>query len=1065
MQDATNDPLTQEERERIRLIRLGNLQAAQNAQPKQETLQSTASTSVSVSSTSLSSSPTTLRPTTLAKPVNAVKSDQVSPKPASPLTPKQPALTFEAWQNEALSRILLVSLNENAPAPMLFLSDLAQELAKEKEPLAISQASLDRVLVGRMSVDPNETSDDHLLDRGQLRFTLFDYLLDCWKRLETVKLQTSRATTLSENVIEERIQSLNASKSLLVSYAGLVLQMPDMFPQIQSLTLLGASQLVERLFSDQDTPSGVPTDFLRDISVRFKEDGLENIIQPLVAGISAKAKIVTILTDWRTPFRALATLARVPAIAAVIPQVATWNPTNATARQMEIVSALGPFFKISGFCFDDPSVAELFGTGLRRNKADNVGAFNSIRGTIHNIHTSLFQIVNDIIRSGPEAREKMLSYFYSVLSKNERRAQMQIDRATVSGDGFIYNMTEILMQFCNPFMDNHHSKVDKVLNTFFKGKAKIDIGKETRICASKELADEYSADASPQAINFISEIFFLTLGFHHIGVSRMYVDYKRFIKDFYEVKDQYERLKEQESAGQLSAENSLLIKRYETQLEKMLTYRLSLESQIMDPIILTHSFQFYNLVMAWLLRMVDPAHVYPRSLIKLPLPTKPSDDFATLPEYIIEDIVEYFLFVLRHSPEIVGSSTLDELITFTMVFLITPGYIKNPYLKAKLAEILFYMTLPYRGQRNDDTLGIKLNTHPMALQCLVPAIMNFYVEVENTGRSSQFYDKFNIRYNISQILKFVWTNSIHRDMVRTESQKSESFVRFVNLLMNDTTYLLDEGLTKLCEIHSIETEMDDKETWEAQTPQHQQERDGALRTAQRQASSYIALGNETVNMLSYLTEVIKEPFLAAEIVDRLASMLDYNLVILVGDRMSTLKVKNPDEYRFQPRILLSDIIAIYLNLDCQAFIAALARDDRSYSASIFHKASKILEGRNLKNADEIDKLRRLVRKVEDVRKQGERDEEELGEIPDEFLDPLLYSLMEDPVLLPTSNISIDRSTIKSHLLSDTTDPFNRMPLTIGDVIDNVELREKIQAWKVSQKSSRRQHQAEPMETD
>jgi ubiquitin conjugation factor E4 B len=44
--------------------------------------------------------------------------------------------------------------------------------------------------------------------------------------------------------------------------------------------------------------------------------------------------------------------------------------------------------------------------------------------------------------------------------------------------------------------------------------------------------------------------------------------------------------------------------------------------------------------------------------------------------------------------------------------------------------------------------------------------------------------------------------------------------------------------------------------------------------------------------------------------------------------------------------------------------------------------------------------------------------------------------MEDPVLLPTSNISIDRSTIKSHLLSDATDPFNRMPLNIKDVIDS-----------------------------
>lgn len=108
--------------------------------------------------------------------------------------------------------------------------------------------------------------------------------------------------------------------------------------------------------------------------------------------------------------------------------------------------------------------------------------------------------------------------------------------------------------------------------------------------------------------------------------------------------------------------------------------------------------------------------------------------------------------------------------------------------------------------------------------------------------------------------------------------------------MNDTTYLLDEGLSKLAEIHDIEVEMDDKVAWAAQTPQYRQEREGVLSTAQRQASSYIALGNETVNMLSYLTVEIKEPFLTAEIVDRLATMLDYNLVILVGEKMSNLKV-------------------------------------------------------------------------------------------------------------------------------------------------------------------------------
>lgn len=35
------------------------------------------------------------------------------------------------------------------------------------------------------------------------------------------------------------------------------------------------------------------------------------------------------------------------------------------------------------------------------------------------------------------------------------------------------------------------------------------------------------------------------------------------------------------------------------------------------------------------------------------------------------------------------------------------------------------------------------------------------------------------------------------------------FIRFVNMLMSDVTYLLDESLTKLAEIRTLENELDD----------------------------------------------------------------------------------------------------------------------------------------------------------------------------------------------------------------------------------------------------------------
>lgn len=90
-----------------------------------------------------------------------------------------------------------------------------------------------------------------------------------------------------------------------------------------------------------------------------------------------------------------------------------------------------------------------------------------------------------------------------------------------------------------------------------------------------------------------------------------------------------------------------------------------------------------------------------------------------------------------------------------------------------------------------------------------------------------------------------------------------------------------------------------------------------------------------------------------------------------------------------------------------------------------------------------------------AKEADEQAEEDLGEIPDEFLDPLVYTLMEDPVILPSSRTTIDRSTIRSHLLSDPTDPFNRMPLKIEDVRPDVEMKKRIDAFRAEKRGARR----------
>lgn len=88
----------------------------------------------------------------------------------------------------------------------------------------------------------------------------------------------------------------------------------------------------------------------------------------------------------------------------------------------------------------------------------------------------------------------------------------------------------------------------------------------------------------------------------------------------------------------------------------------------------------------------------------------------------------------------------------------------------------------------------------------------------------------------------------------------------------------------------------------------------------------------------------------------------------------------------------------------------------------------------------------MAEKVDRLDKRQRADQEALSDPPDEFLDPIMSTLMMDPVILPSSKVTVDRTTIARHLLSDQTDPFNRSPLTMDQVQGDVEMRGKIEQW-------------------
>lgn len=114
----------------------------------------------------------------------------------------------------------------------------------------------------------------------------------------------------------------------------------------------------------------------------------------------------------------------------------------------------------------------------------------------------------------------------------------------------------------------------------------------------------------------------------------------------------------------------------------------------------------------------------------------------------------------------------------------------------------------------------------------------------------------------------MWASPTHRATIVKESKSGKQFVKFINMLMNDTTFLLDESLESLKRIHEIQELMADTETWARTSLEQQNTRVRQLTGDERQCRSYLTLARETVDMFHYLTVDIKEPFLRPELVDR-----------------------------------------------------------------------------------------------------------------------------------------------------------------------------------------------------
>lgn len=687
------------------------------------------------------------------------------------------------------------------------------------------------------------------------------------------------------------------------------------------------------------------------------------------------------------------------------------------------------------------------------------------------IGTGIHELLLKLLKVSPRLKHMVLRWLGKCLQENAGRAKIwaqhapQVLHQLHVSDGFCLNLCYVTLKLCQPFSEACSEKLLKIQPSYVRAVAADDQDSMTRNIHAEELAKETCLITLPEnqtlpdeeTYSFVTECFFLCHQAINLGFHCVHEKFMKINQELHRIQRAY-----QDAAQEYPDDSQEPRRSLKAHMENGMQQYLCIKAALMEPQLLDMLMNFNTATASWLVQVARQSHVTSFESVTFPLPEEVPTALGYVPEFVMENITDYTMFLHRFKDEMyeTGGSGLQYFMTLILVFMGSPERMKNPHLRAKLAE-----TLAALMPENPDSMNVRrgilsryyreqLFEHHALIDHLAEKLIHVFVSIEMTGQSVQFEQKFSYRRPMYQVLHYIWEKEVHRNAIKKladhavihiEDADPPLFLRFINLLINDAIFLLDEALDFMKQLKEKEAEKSG-EAWRSMNLRQRQELEGSMRQISMMARYHNVMGNLTILTLEMITREIKPIFNHEVMVDRIAAMLNYFLLHLVGPKQRDLKVKDKNEYEFKPDKLVSDISKIYLNLgENVEFCKAVSGDGRSYSEELFPKAVKVLQkiGTSPMILSDFESLHSKICKIS----RAQKEEEELTlDAPEEFLDPIMGTLMKDPVRLPTSGQIVDRAVIARHILSDQMDPFNRQPLTLDMVEPVSDLKEKIHAW-------------------
>ncbi|CBY43786.1 unnamed protein product [Oikopleura dioica] len=870
----------------------------------------------------------------------------------------------------------------------------------------------------------------------------FLYLVKCHQRCSSLTLEGSPA--------EQKCG--HASRQLIISHFGLIFSGFLGTDPKQSF-----GELLGRLMLSQSLSEGLLPAVLEELYANGKEV-FDKILNETLNIIRIASEVTPSSSEnAASPSTCLANLVQFvvqgtkkrPVVSLLVKRedwLITETESNLIACEIACKTYLGSFLSFG--VDDDPEILSSFTNLEEINHKVRSHIAKNLLLRLDAPRQNFFIIMEGILKNGdPEvqSREKMVSWLAEMAKVNLKRAGMMANEGQLAPLSMMLNILHVLQQMTSKIGT---AKIDETY--IFRKTCRTKPMNDTTISSNNTDLEKFTNSLPESAAKFPTECFWLTVLYHHICLSSELKRIDRKMKEMTHYVRELKRVKASKPKNSSEEINKKLItQKLTTLIKKCMRAIIATEAYY-------HNERFYDRTLSFFGKF---AAILKKNMVgdgyfELPLPEQQPPAWSNFYECFIEDFIEFAIFI---STMLTVSKEHPEFTEFVTISATSPSYYRNPYLVAKFIELIFNLH-PSHNTANDPICFNGIVQHEFSKKRLAAVLMKFYSDVEQTGASSEFYDKFSIRHHIQVILMTMWKDSYYQSQIVSIAESSPEFVRLVNMLINDTTFLLDEAICSLRKIHEIQEEIKSA-AWATTAEEQKAEKERTLMSEERQVTSYLTLATKTLQTFGELTTVIQKPFLKPELADRLVAMLNINLKQLSGAKARELKVENKQKYTWKPEQMLYLLAELYLNLQSEAFIDFVAKEERSYSPELFNEA--VLTMKKVMNItptsqftpERIEEWEAFAKKVALRQSELLDDEEDFEDAPDEYLDPIMGTLMEDPVLLPPSGMIMDRGNIMRHLLNMETDPFNRQPMTAADLQDAKELKTKIEEYRASKKKS------------